>query len=632
VNLPAGGALLDPRPSGNRLLFACITPGAASFDPRTFDVYVSDGSRAGTQRLLHDATTGTATFEAAIVDGNVAYFTSPDRQRLYLTGGTLATTTRVRADLSFTSVAKLVNLDGRLYFVANDNTLWRSEGSDRRTRPVATLPNSRSITDLAAEPTVSGHKLFFAGDDNVRTTELWVHNPASPRKVFRRLRSLAPLIGLANGRLTVEGTKWADALRITANPAAGTLDVAFDDLAPRTFLLKDVASVFVHGHDARDAITLAGPVPHATVYGGEGDDQLTGGDADDVLYGYIADPADSGPYYDADLISGGAGNDDMFGGPGPDTLDGGDGADVFIGGNTFGNTSDYDYADVADYSARKRGVTVTLDGRRGDGARGENDNVGTDIETVWGGAGNDYLVAHAAQPTGFHYSGYPTAALLGNDGDDTLVGGPRDEDLAGGNGNDSLTAGNGNDTLAGDNEYDYAYRPGDDTLLGDNGNDSLNGAGGDDRLSGGRGEDTLHGGQGDDDLAGNADPDSLAGDDGNDTLTGGGGDTDTTYLGGGAGDTLHGGNGDDLLTGGDQPDRLVGDAGNDTLYGLAGDDYLDGDDGNDVLYGGDGDDWLASQGHGRDRIDGGHGYDVGNGIDADKHQDKRTGLEERLEF
>jgi len=65
-----------------------------------------------------------------------------------------------------------------------------------------------------------------------------------------------------------------------------------------------------------------GPMPRATLFGGEGDDILTGS--------ANADELDGGPGDDA--LFGRGGNDRVIGGPGHDHLSGGPGVDQFFGG------------------------------------------------------------------------------------------------------------------------------------------------------------------------------------------------------------------------------------------------------------------------------------------------------------
>jgi Ca2+-binding RTX toxin-like protein len=128
------------------------------------------------------------------------------------------------------------------------------------------------------------------------------------------------------------------------------------------------------------------------VWGGPGDDRLDGGDGDDVLRG----------------------------GDGADVLDGALGADVLRGGGGL---------DTVLYTTRTAPVSVTLGVTNGDdGETAEGDTVGSDIEIVRGGAGDDTLVG-----------GLGPEELYGRAGDDTLNGGPGSGDLLdGGDGADTL--------------------------------------------------------------------------------------------------------------------------------------------------------------------------------------------------
>ncbi len=196
----------------------------------------------------------------------------------------------------------------------------------------------------------------------------------------------------------------------------------------------------------------------------------------------------------ASRIDGGNGDDKLVGGPGDDVLIGGSGADSLTGG--AGN-------DTADYSARTGPVTVSLDGKPGDGEPGENDNVAADIEVLAGGAGDDTL------------TGSPGAnVLVGNAGNDTLAGGDGPDTLSGGDGIDTASyagsnAGvtvslNGKADDGAPNELDNVDTENvmgsthDDLLIGNAGANALAGGDGNDRILGGKGADSLDGGAGDD--------------------------------------------------------------------------------------------------------------------------------------
>ncbi|MBS1870106.1 MAG: hypothetical protein JSS99_10605 [Actinobacteria bacterium] len=137
--------------------------------------------------------------------------------------------------------------------------------------------------------------------------------------------------------------------------------------------------------------------------GTPGNDVIVGGSADEAIYGGAGN----------DTLSGGAGNDELDGGPGADILNGGPGSDVVSYSGTLP-------------------VKVTLDGVANDGTAGEGDNVGSDVEDIFGGDGDDKLVGSRAANT-----------IDGGAGDDTIDGGAGSDRIYGGAGNDTIDARDG---------------------------------------------------------------------------------------------------------------------------------------------------------------------------------------------
>jgi Ca2+-binding RTX toxin-like protein len=343
--------------------------------------------------------------------------------------------------------------------------------------------------------------------------------------------------------------------------------------------------------------------------------QTSGGD--DTLIGDAAD----------NVLTSGAGDDSLDGGGGNDTLEGGSGADLLVGGTG---------TDSVSYNPESRAVSVTTsDGLANDGVidvdpstlgnQSEGDNVSSDVESISGGSGNDFLEG-----------GIGAGTIRGNGGNDVLNGGnDTDPDIIiGGGGTDTVTyegrvtgvnvsldgiandgdplanagagenddvgvsveriiGGGGNDTLTGNASPNF--------ITGGAGNDTLNGLGGNDRLFGGAGNDTFNGGSGTGDWVDYSGAtgavvvtiDGVAND-------GEGAESDnvTTTV-----ENVLGGPGDDDITGSTAKNKLTGGLGNDTLTGNAG---------NDILIGGDGDDTLQGGG-GSDTLNGGLGGDVLNG-------------------
>ena len=175
---------------------------------------------------------------------------------------------------------------------------------------------------------------------------------------------------------------------------------------------------------------------YATVWGGDGPDQLTigdgfpsqavivldGGAGDDVLKGSAGDDILRAGPDGADDLDGRAGNDALFSGPGSDTLDGGDGSDQLVttdpcGGHDFkGGSGDGDIAGFA--QSIEQGVIATLGGT---------------------------AVGRAQSPCP------PTRVrsdlMLGNEGDDILIGLSGADVLRGEQGVDALYGGKGSDLL-----------------------------------------------------------------------------------------------------------------------------------------------------------------------------------------
>jgi Ca2+-binding RTX toxin-like protein len=371
-------------------------------------------------------------------------------------------------------------------------------------------------------------------------------------------------------------------------------------------------------------------------------------DGDDTFSG--AGNATTGAAYGAAIVVyGGNGNDTLRGGDGNDTLYGGAGNDLFLTGAVAdGNDALHGGADTdtADYSPRLAALTITIDDLADDGEPGETDNVGTDIEILRGGMGDDHLTGSANPET-----------IYGGPGNDTIAGGGGNDLLYGEAGNDIFDEGSGRngadvfnggpgldrvsyagrsntvlvslDGVANDGEVgegdkvmldveDVTGGGGDDTITGSALGNTLDGGGGNDTISGGGGNDVLRGGLGNDVLNGDAGDDTFdegAADSGADTISGGTGIDTVDYaarsvalvvvMDGTTGsgepsegdhiatdvENLIGGSGADSLTGNAADNQLEGGPGTavDRLDGGAGDDVLDGGGGNDVIDCGSGD-------------------------------------------
>jgi Ca2+-binding RTX toxin-like protein len=209
-------------------------------------------------------------------------------------------------------------------------------------------------------------------------------------------------------------------------------------------------SIVMHLGDRNDAAldwngpaTIDGGPGDDTLFGNGGNDRLTGADGNDDLVGGAGD----------DVLDAGAGNDLLEFQPGGYSVMQEAGPDDTAGTDELHGGPD---GDTVGYGQRTDPLTITMDGRANDGAPGENDLIGTDVEEVDGGQADD--------------------TMTGNDGSNVLVGA---------DGNDSLRGGAGGDVLDG--------TMGNDTVLGESGADTVAGGHGDDLVDGGAGQDNIYG-------------------------------------------------------------------------------------------------------------------------------------------
>jgi Ca2+-binding RTX toxin-like protein len=395
----------------------------------------------------------------------------------------------------------------------------------------------------------------------------------------------------------------------------------------------------IHGEGNSD--TLFGNAGNDTIIGDDqgdppGANTLSGGDQNDTL---IATDEPTGNGF-AQNLSGGNGNDFLYGSDGADTLNGNAGIDLLSPG--FDNSADVLSGgadpDIADYLSNNSSypVKVSLDNLANDGPTQltTNDNVKSDIETVWGSKFDDQLVGTSGPQN-----------LDGFDGNDLLDGGTGPDDLNGGVGTDRVTYasrvtpvtvtidGVANDGVAGENdnvELNVENLTGgqhDDTLTGDGDSNQLDGGDGGDQLNGLGGADTLNGEGSNDTFIANTGADVMNGGVGFDTADysaravpqnvsldsqandGSAGEADNVDV-----ERVFGGQGPDQLTGDANGNSLEGRGAADTVSGGGGVDVLDGGNGIDTIQGGDGGDIITNgaAADGADSVTGGPGIDLSN--------------------
>jgi Ca2+-binding RTX toxin-like protein len=424
----------------------------------------------------------------------------------------------------------------------------------------------------------------------------------------------------------------------------------------------------VYGGSAADLVNT-----HAnkdTIYGNGGPDTLHGGGGDDTLYGQGGDdhligdeegsPQGSNKLYGGSggdslvsselvfngfnqVVSGGTGMDFIYGAGGADTLTGGDGIDLLApradnGADSVSGGADKDVVDLLsnnDTWAWK----VTLDNLANDGAHDgvfqlmKNDNIHSDIETVWGGPFDDEITGTVGPQELNGYGGNDT--LDGRTGADVLIGNGGTGDVASyANHTSKVTVtidNNANDGSVGENDD---VQTSVENVVGSQQSDTLFGSTGKNTLIGSNGADTLNGLADDDTLIGQGSNDKFVANPGADDMYGGDGvDTgdyssrgtpqnitlDTVANDGSPGEhdnlraeQVFGGTDDDQITGDDEGDFLEGRGGDDTITALGNVDFIDGGNGVDTIGAGEGDDVInnGTAADGADTVAGGAGSDL----------------------
>jgi hypothetical protein len=181
-------------------------------------------------------------------------------------------------------------------------------------------------------------------------------------------------------------------------------------------------------------------------------------------------------------------------------------------------------------------------------------NPTNDLDTVFGGAGNDTIL-----------TGDDADLIDGGDGADSINAGFDNDTITGGAGRDTIIGGEGADRIDAGADNDLVYgglspefpdsiniRDDQGDLVPNNGTDLIFGGAGDDTIFGLDDADTIDGGIGADVIDAGIDNDSVTGGTGADTITGGqgvdtlaGGDDRDVFIGANAGDVVDGNEGGD---------------------------------------------------------------------------------------
>ena len=424
--------------------------------------------------------------------------------------------------------------------------------------PALQIPLAKQGLVWVGSATIPSGLRLQANKDEARVTVAALDAALRREEQSVRVDVVIPTVAavFTNGVLTVMGDDNDNTLVVSRDPA-GALLVNGGSIpingGPAT--TNNTSRIQVFGFGGNDTISIDdanGPMPPASLFGGDGNDVLTGSATDDLL--------DGGP--GNDTLLGRGGNDQLMGGPGNDILIGGQGTDIMIGGEgddqivwnpgdgsdivegqegvdtlVFNGANINETIDLSANGQRFRffrnvgNIVMDCDGIEkvvfnalgGADQVSVNDLTGTqvtnvvvdltsslstgdgqaDTVTVNGTATNDLITVSSSATNQVDVHGL--SAIV------TVVGGESDLDrlIINGLGGDDLIDASGVQTGA------IAL-----TLNGGIGNDTLRGGDGNDLLIGGQGSDAMFGGPGDDTFVWNPGDgnDLIEGQDGQDTM------------------------------------------------------------------------------------------------------------------
>ena len=175
-------------PAGGQLFFTAITSGASDRE-----LYVTDGTPGGTHLVKDILAGGGGSSPNRLTRlGSKVVFNANDSthgREIWVSDGTLTNTTMI-SDVNPSGSGNPVNLirvgsggGARVYFSANfnatDQALYRTDGS---TVERVADPNPSGPDNFGYFATITT-TLYFAADDGVHGTELWMHTPATTTMV-----------------------------------------------------------------------------------------------------------------------------------------------------------------------------------------------------------------------------------------------------------------------------------------------------------------------------------------------------------------------------------------------------------------------------------------------------------------
>lgn len=151
---------------GNKLVFTATADSGAQWDPKFFDLYVSDGTAMGTTKLAELDLDGNYYLEnSRVVTFNNRFVFCTD-SHIMVTDGTVGGTKQLAAIPQYAAGSGYCELNGKAYFILSSGStsqLWSTDGSVNGTTMVKNLTTSSLALQYTTEMKSFNNKLYIIG-------------------------------------------------------------------------------------------------------------------------------------------------------------------------------------------------------------------------------------------------------------------------------------------------------------------------------------------------------------------------------------------------------------------------------------------------------------------------------------
>lgn len=166
INLHGSADILQLYKVGNKLVFTATEDTGAQWDPKFYDLYVSDGTAQGTTKLADLDLDGNYYLENSRVVTFSNRFVFCTTNKIMVTDGTVSGTKDLATIPQYATGSGYCELNGKAYFILNSgstNELWSTDGTVNGTNMVKNLTTSALALQYTSDMKSFNNKLYIIG-------------------------------------------------------------------------------------------------------------------------------------------------------------------------------------------------------------------------------------------------------------------------------------------------------------------------------------------------------------------------------------------------------------------------------------------------------------------------------------